>query len=74
MTNKASLLESFVRKFRSLDELEDCSEEIVIKQATAASAFEPIYSVLPAKFPQLYEELLLNYRWAASSCRQNPIG
>jgi hypothetical protein len=63
MKNEARLLENFVGKFRSLDEVTDRTEPIVIKQVTNASELDRVYSVLPARFPQLYEELLLNYRW-----------
>jgi hypothetical protein len=31
---------------------------------TAASALEPLYAKLPARFPPLYELLVLSYRWA----------
>ena len=35
-----------------------------MKQATDAIYLEPLYAVLPARFPPLYEELVLSYRWA----------
>jgi hypothetical protein len=35
-----------------------------IKVTTDPSLLEPIYSKLPARFPPLYERLVLSYRWA----------
>jgi hypothetical protein len=35
-----------------------------IKVATEAASLEPLYSQLPARFPHLYERLVLSYRWA----------
>ena len=35
-----------------------------IKVHTEFSSFEPIYSLLPARFPPLFERLVLSYRWA----------
>jgi hypothetical protein len=35
-----------------------------IKVKTPPSALEPIYAKLPARFPRLYEALVLSYRWA----------
>lgn len=35
-----------------------------IKVDTPLSALEPIYAKLPARFPLLFEELVLSYRWA----------
>lgn len=35
-----------------------------IKVQTDAYALEPLYAKLPARFPPLYEQLLLSYRWA----------
>jgi hypothetical protein len=35
-----------------------------IKVNTEVSALEPIYSKLPARFPRLFERLVLSYRWA----------
>lgn len=34
------------------------------KVQTDPSALEPIYSKIPARFPRLFEQLLLSYRWA----------
>jgi hypothetical protein len=35
-----------------------------IKVETEISSLEPIYSKLPARFPRLFERLVLSYRWA----------
>ncbi len=35
-----------------------------ISQATDSSMLEPLYTKLPARFPPLYERLVLTYRWA----------
>jgi hypothetical protein len=35
-----------------------------ILQTTGATMLDPLYAKLPARFPPLYEELLLTYRWA----------
>ena len=49
------------------------------KVATLIEALDAVYSKLPARFPPLYEQLLLSYRWAEvdlQSCRllANPMG
>ena len=35
-----------------------------IPQATDPSMLDPLYAKLPARFPPLYEQLVLTYRWA----------
>jgi hypothetical protein len=35
-----------------------------IRTNTAPSSLEPLYEQLPARFPKLFEQLLLSYRWA----------
>jgi hypothetical protein len=50
-----------------------------VKVATDSSMLEPIYAQLPARFPRLYEELLLSYRWAevdlgSYTLLANPLG
>jgi hypothetical protein len=35
-----------------------------IQMNTSRDALEPIYATLPARFPPLYEQLVLSYRWA----------
>lgn len=35
-----------------------------IKVATDPSCLEPLYAKLPARFPRLFEHLVLSYRWA----------
>jgi hypothetical protein len=49
------------------------------KIATDASLLEPLYMKLPARFPPLFEKLVLSYRWAevdlgAYRLRANPPG
>jgi len=49
------------------------------KVSTDVSLLEPIYAKLPARFPPLYEQLVLTYRWAAVyldrfSLLANPLG
>ena len=34
------------------------------RERTNASELQPLYAKLPARFPPLYEELVLSYRWA----------
>jgi hypothetical protein len=41
-----------------------CRRWIPIKVDTEDSSLEPLYSKLPAKFPRLFERLVLSYRWA----------
>src|SRR4029077_20913504 len=36
----------------------------LIEQSTDPAALDPIYAKLPARFPPLYEQLVLSYRWA----------
>jgi hypothetical protein len=35
-----------------------------VKAETNRALLEPVYAKLPARFPPLYEELVLSYRWA----------
>ncbi len=35
-----------------------------LAQRTDASELDPLYAKLPARFPPLYEQLVLSYRWA----------
>jgi hypothetical protein len=35
-----------------------------VKYQTDSACLQPCYAVLPARFPRLYEYLVLNYRWA----------
>ena len=35
-----------------------------LRYATEASRLEPLYAKLPARFPKLYERLILSFRWA----------
>lgn len=57
-------LQEFVDRFEAdfCGELDD-DDFYVISQASKISALAPIYSLLPGKFPPLYEELVLSYRW-----------
>lgn len=50
-----------------------------VKQTTEPVTLETIYSILPAKFPRLYEQLVLSYRWERSdlglvTLLANPVG
>jgi hypothetical protein len=51
---------------RNLEELVQryaaCSTQF-IRATTADAALEPIYARIPARFPPLYERLVLSYRW-----------
>jgi hypothetical protein len=41
-----------------------CKRWRPIEKATEEDDLDSIYSQLPARFPQLYEQLVLSYRWA----------
>ncbi len=50
-----------------------------IKQETDRVHLDAVYSILPARFPPLYEELVLSYRWPDVDLRlftlfANPLG
>jgi len=50
-----------------------------IKFVTDPACLDPLYAVLPARFPPLYEFLILNYRWADVDLQSftllaNPMG
>lgn len=62
MKDSLQLLRDFTQKFSAPDG-EDASE-LVTHVVTDPSALLEIYGTLPGKFPKLFEELLLNYRWA----------
>lgn len=58
------LLQEFTQKFAACDN-EDVLE-LVVQVTTESSALTEIYRGLSAKFPSLFEMLLLNYRWFPS--------
>lgn len=50
-----------------------------VQYPTDPSCLEPLYAVLPARFPPLYESMVLHYRWADVDLRlftllANPMG
>ena len=57
MSSDAQLLEQFVKCF---DKSEDGE---VVPLHTDLSLLAPVYAKLPARFPLLFEQLLMNYRW-----------
>lgn len=71
ITENDLLVERFIASFEKLDELTadedshqyDCSRRLPIKLSTELSSLESIYSELPARFPRLFERLVLSYRW-----------
>ncbi len=72
IVDDAELLESFVALFEPLEE--PIYSETVLpasQQATGIAKLEPLYSRLPAKFPDLYEKLILSYRWQRSDIHDN---
>lgn len=65
--NDADLLSAFVALFNPLEE--QIYPDPVLpagEQSTDSFATERLYACLPAKFPQLYEKLVLSYRWQRS--------
>ncbi|MEO6393674.1 MAG: hypothetical protein ABIP75_17620 [Pyrinomonadaceae bacterium] len=80
MSSDLTLIDKFVTTFEKLDELstwskddpllfgefneDEFNEWRPIRVETDHSALESIYETLPARFPALYEQLVLSYRWA----------
>ncbi len=61
----AEILARFVSRFEP--DSEDVNEQVnVITVKTDKAELETLYSILPAKFPGLYENLVLSYRWKRS--------
>ena len=54
-----TLIEQFVSAFPKLDETADVAEI-----SSDGAELEPLYAKLPARFPPLFEGLVLSYRWA----------
>jgi hypothetical protein len=68
--NDADLLDAFVALFAPLEELIYPDPVFpVSKKPTDVAAIKPLYACLPAKFPYLYERLVLSYRWQRSDIR-----
>lgn len=65
MKDSLQLLRDFTQKFSAPDG-EDASE-LVTHVVTDPSALLEIYGTLPGKFPKLFEELLLSYRWSPAN-------
>lgn len=59
--SRARLLKQFVDVWKNSDELRVGAYLI---QTTDASMLDQLYAKLPARFPPLYERLVLSYRWA----------
>ena len=67
----ADLLASFFALFEPLSEFMDPDDAPrCCKQTTNFANLEPLYERLPARFPRLYEKLVLSYRWEVSTIRQ----
>jgi hypothetical protein len=56
------LLNSFVSLFSSVD-----GEERAVQSKTERTALKQIYDRIPMRLPDLYEELILNYRWTRAT-------
>lgn len=57
------LLHAFVRCFLLFDEPLDESSFTYESAATPLPVLDPLYERLPGKFPPLFEQLLMRYRW-----------
>src|ERR1700680_1165812 len=56
-----NLIERFIASFNKLDEMADFT---ALKVPTDSSQLEPLLAKLPARFPPLFQDLILSYRWA----------
>lgn len=65
MKDSLQLLQDFTRKFSAVN-CED-GRALVTHVVTDPSSLAEIYETLPGKFPKLFEELLLNYRWCQAN-------
>jgi hypothetical protein len=80
MKNKYALLCQFVEIFSFAEHSSDKIEKPLVSHETAPAMLADIYDKLPARFPQLYEQLILSYRWGQQAfipvCRllPNPPG
>lgn len=61
--NEDALLTEFVQCFDEDGAAEPFEGNLVIPQLTDKSALIAIYTTIPFKFPELFEELILSYRW-----------
>src|SRR5436305_874711 len=76
--NERDILNNLVSCFKS-DFESTLESSNVVRQETDSLELEELYSILPAKFPRLYEQLVLTYRWDRSDLGllrllANPIG
>lgn len=63
--NDPEILAKFVSRFEP--DSEDVRGQVnVISAKTDKTELENLYSILPAKFPSLYEHLVLSFRWKRS--------
>jgi hypothetical protein len=61
--DKLARIDHLVQSFRA-DPINPCFEgPLIVRQKTDYSALLPIYLKIGTKFPNLYETLVLNYRW-----------
>lgn len=72
MSSDAQLLKQFVECF-------DIDDGEVMPLHTDLSLLAPVYAKLPARFPSLFEQLLMSYRWPEVHLRRlrllpNPSG
>lgn len=59
--SRSELLRQFVDVWKNFEELKGGA---YLTPTTDATMLDPLYSMLPARFPLLYERLVLSYRWA----------
>lgn len=58
-----TLLTKFVQSFSEDGGASMHEGDLVTPQMTESSALEAIYTIIPARFPSLFEKLLLSFRW-----------
>lgn len=64
----AELLDAFVALFEPIDTFIDVDPILpASRQSTDRSLLAELYARLPSRFPKLYEQLILTYRWQSSS-------
>jgi hypothetical protein len=73
MPAQTELLKSFAECLKALDNAS------VVSFQTDPTALAPLYRKLPARFPKLFEQFLINYRWTEAHFSQlslldNPAG
>jgi hypothetical protein len=63
MIDRTKIIAAFVACFEEDGYTVEVQKPLAVPQKTSESALDPIYNRISVKFPPMYEQLVLSYRW-----------